>query len=123
MSPELAAAGFAAIGSEARLAVLKTLVRAGDDGLNIGAIQDRTGLPQSTLAHHLKSLVGGGLIRQEKRGREVINHAEYDQLRDLAAYILDECCADGCGDACGTGCAEDGCDDTCGCTSAKERAA
>ncbi|MAM62102.1 metalloregulator ArsR/SmtB family transcription factor [Maritimibacter sp. UBA3975] len=94
MTPALAAAGFAAIGSEHRLDVLKTLVRAGEDGLNIAAIQERTGIAQSTLAHHLKSLVGGGLVSQEKRGRETINRAEYEQLRLLAAYILEACCAD-----------------------------
>ena len=103
MTPDLAAAGFAAIGSEPRLAVLKTLVRAGSDGLNIAAIQDRTGIAQSTLAHHLKSLVAGGLVRQERRGRETINRADYDQLRSLAAYILAECCVDEDGDACGVG--------------------
>lgn len=94
MSPEIATAGFAAIGSEARLSVVKTLVRAGEEGLNMAAIQERTGIAGSTLAHHLKFLVGGGLVRQERRGRETISFADYDQLRALAEYILLECCAD-----------------------------
>ena len=94
MTPDRAAAGFAAIGSEARLAVLKTLVRAGEAGLNIATIQERTGIAQSTLAHHIKSLVAGGLIQQEKQGRETINRADYGRLRALSDFILSECCVD-----------------------------
>jgi ArsR family transcriptional regulator len=117
MTPEAASAGFSAIGSEARLSVLKTLVRAGNAGLNTARIQERTGIAPSTLAHHLKFLVAGGLVLQERQGRETISRASFDQLRALAAYIVEECCADECSDDCGTGCAQDGCDTTCGCTS------
>ena len=48
----------------------------------------------STLAHHLRFLASGGLIRQEKRGRTVINRADYEHMRTLATYLLSECCAD-----------------------------
>lgn len=91
---ESAARGFAAMGSEARLQVLKTLVRAGEPGLTVGEIQDRTGIAPSTLAHHLKFLIAGGLVEQEKAGRTVINRACFGELRALAQFILGECCAD-----------------------------
>ena len=91
---ETAARGFAAMGSEARLQVLKTLVRAGEGGLSVGEIQTRTGIAPSTLAHHLKFLAAGDLVAQEKVGRVVLNRANYDRLRDLADFILGECCAD-----------------------------
>ena len=91
---ESAARGFAAMGSEARLAVLKVLVRAGEAGLSVGQIQQRTGIAPSTLAHHLKFLAAGGLVEQEKVGRATISRACYPVLQALAAYILDECCAD-----------------------------
>ncbi|MEX0953867.1 MAG: metalloregulator ArsR/SmtB family transcription factor [Rhizobiaceae bacterium] len=91
---EEAAQGFAAIGSEARLQVLRVVVRAGDGGLSVGDIQARTGIPASTLAHHLRFLAAAGMIGQEKTGRTVINRAAYDHLRALAGYILNECCAD-----------------------------
>lgn len=91
---EHAAQGFAAIGSEARLQVLRVLVRAGDGGLSVGDIQARTGMAASTLAHHLRFLASAGLIEQEKTGRTVINRAAYDHLEALAGYILKECCAD-----------------------------
>ncbi|MFS4580924.1 ArsR/SmtB family transcription factor [Phaeobacter sp. C3_T13_0] len=94
MEWEQAAGGFAAMGSEARLAVLRCLVRAGDTGLIVQDIQERTGIMPSTLAHHLKLLVGAGLVVQRKDGRSTINTADYTQLRLLAGFILSECCAD-----------------------------
>lgn len=94
MQIEQAAQGFAAMGSEARLEVLRALIRAGEEGLTIGDVRERTGIPPSTLAHHLKFLSGAGLVSQEKDGRRVINRAAFDTLNDLARYILRECCAD-----------------------------
>lgn len=94
LSPEEAVQGFAAVASEPRLAVLLTLVRAGEEGLNVGEIQQRVGLPASTLAHHLKFLAAGGVIEQVRQGRTVLNRAAYGRIEALAAYLLDECCAD-----------------------------
>ncbi|WP_377192605.1 ArsR/SmtB family transcription factor [Ruegeria meonggei] len=100
---ETAAAGFSAMGSEARLKVLKTLVRAGEGGLTVGDIQERTGIAPSTLAHHLRFLAAGGVVVQEKIGRNTINRASYGELRALAEFILSECCADEVGKAANDG--------------------
>ncbi len=89
-----AALGFSALGSEARLAVVLALVKAGPGGLSVGDIQARTGMAASTLAHHLRFLTSAGLVDQEKSGRTVVNRAEFDHLEALAAYLLKECCAD-----------------------------
>lgn len=94
MQWEEAAAGFAAMGSEARLKVLHMLIRAGEDGLSVSDLQDRTGIAPSTLAHHLKFLAGAELITQSKQGRTVLSHADFDKLHELADCILAECCAD-----------------------------
>ena len=91
---EEAAQGFAACGSEPRLMVLRLLVRAGEAGLGVGEIQERTAIPASTLAHHLGFLAAGGLVEQERRGRAVINRAAYHRLEALAAFLLEACCAD-----------------------------
>lgn len=91
---EIAAQGFAAAGSESRLLVLRVLVRAGEQGLSVSEIQIRTGIPASTLAHHLKFLAAGGLILQEKQGRTVHNRANYERIEALAAFLTHECCAD-----------------------------
>ena len=91
----LAASTFAALGSEQRLAVLRSLVRAGPDGLSIGELGERTGVTGSNLTHHMKILSQAGLVRQEKRGRSIICAAvAYDELRSLSQFLLKECCAD-----------------------------
>ncbi len=46
-----AATTFAALGSEQRLHVLRTLVRAGPEGLAIGELGARSGVTGSTLTH------------------------------------------------------------------------
>jgi DNA-binding transcriptional ArsR family regulator len=94
MQWEQAAQGFAAMGSEARLRVLRVLIRAGHDGLSVQEIGARTGVPPSTLAHHLKFLTGAGLLTQTREGRTQRTRADYDALRGLADFILQECCAD-----------------------------
>ena len=95
MDWNLAAQGFAAMGAEARLQVLRVLVRAGPDGLSVGDIQGRTNIAPSTLAHHLKFLTGAGLIDQRRVGRTVLNRARFDRLEALSAFILTQCCVDG----------------------------
>lgn len=94
LSLEEAAQGFAAIGSEARLQVVLSLVKAGKNGLTVGAVQSRTGMPASTLAHHLRFLAAAKLIEQTKNGRNINNKANFAHLETLAGYILNECCAE-----------------------------
>ncbi|WP_425037681.1 ArsR/SmtB family transcription factor [Primorskyibacter sp. S187A] len=89
-----ASVSFAALGSEARLQVLRTLVRAGPEGLPVADIQSRTGIPASTLTHHLKFLAAAGVVTQEKIGRSIISRAAFSHLEDLAHFLLCECCAD-----------------------------
>ncbi|GAA6174550.1 ArsR/SmtB family transcription factor [Sulfitobacter pacificus] len=91
----LAAASFAALGSEQRLSVLRSLVRAGPDGLSIGELGERTGVTGSTLTHHLKMLNAAGLVRQQRQGRSTICAAvAYAEVQALAHFLLTECCAD-----------------------------
>lgn len=92
---EVAASAFAALGSEQRLTVLLGLVRAGPDGLSMGELGRRSGVTGSTLTHHLKILVGAGLVTQEKRGRSIIvGAADMTKMQALSDYLLLECCAD-----------------------------
>ncbi|MEL7212754.1 MAG: helix-turn-helix domain-containing protein [Pseudomonadota bacterium] len=93
LSIEEACQGFAAVGSEPRMGVLLALVRAGHEGLLFRDIADRTGLPGSTLSHHLRFLAAAELITQERRGRETINRPNFERLEHLSSFILATCCA------------------------------
>ena len=95
LSVEEIASTFAALGSEQRLGVLMTLVRAGPDGLTIGDLGARSGVSGSTLTHHMKILTAAKLVRQERKGRSIIcAAAAYDVVQNLSEYLLSECCAD-----------------------------
>jgi len=95
LAPEVAASAFAALGSAQRLAVLRSLVRAGPGGLSIGALGARCGVTGSTLTHHLRVLAQAGLIRQERRGRSIIcAGADVARIEALTGFLLRECCAD-----------------------------
>lgn len=92
---EEAAQAFAALGSEQRLGVLRLLVRAGPAGLSMGDLAERSGIPNSTLTHHLRFLAQAGLVNQEKRGRSIVcSGVAYDMAEALSNYILNNCCAD-----------------------------
>lgn len=95
ISIEDAAQAFAALGSEQRLGVLQVLVRAGPEGLSMGELGKRTGVPGSTLNHHLRFLVHAGLVEQAKQGRSIIcSSVAYDMTQALSNFILKNCCAD-----------------------------
>jgi ArsR family transcriptional regulator, arsenate/arsenite/antimonite-responsive transcriptional repressor len=91
---EATALTFAALGSEARLGVLRTLVRAGPEGLTIGQIGVRAGVTGSTLTFHLRTLAQAGLIRQRRAGRHILCAADTGAIRALSDFLLSECCTD-----------------------------
>lgn len=90
-----AASTFAALGSEQRLHVLRVLVRAGPSGLTIGELGERSGVSGSTLTHHMKILAAAGLVDQQRQGRSIICiGVDFSRMKDIAAFLLKECCAD-----------------------------
>ena len=96
---ELAALGFAALGSEQRLAVLRSLVRAGEEGRSIVELGKAVGLSGATLTHHIRALTAAGLVNRTKEGRVIRVAVEYDRVRALSDYLLSACCVDtGIGD-------------------------
>ena len=90
------ARALAALGHEARLDIYRLLVRAGGEGLIIGDIAAHTKIPLSTLAHHLRPLVATGLVTQERRGREVVNRANFVSMNAALTFLTAECCQGVC---------------------------
>lgn len=88
----LAADRLEALGSAVRLSIVRELVRVGDEGLAVAALQDRIGIAPSTLSHHLRKLVTVDLIEQERKGTTLICRAQYETIRGLADFLLSECC-------------------------------
>ena len=94
MQLERSASQLEALGNPTRLRIYRALVRAGDAGMRVGRLQDRIGVPASTLSHHLRQLVSNGLVSQERHGTVLICRANYAAMRKLIGFLADECCAD-----------------------------
>lgn len=92
-----AAARLEALGNPTRLRIFRALVRAGEDGLAVGALQAKLDVAASTLSHHVKAMVVVGLITQERRATTLICRANFEIMLALVDYLVAECCADaGC---------------------------
>lgn len=89
----VAANSLAALGNVTRLHLFRHLVQAGSAGANVGEIQQHLRVPGSTLFHHVTALVKVGLVIQEKKGREVICRANYEQMDGLLSFVTENCCA------------------------------
>lgn len=75
--------------------VLRSIVRAGPEGVTIGELGKRSGVTGSTLTHHMKILSQAGLVEQVKQGRSIICiAAAFDEMEALSGFLLSECCAD-----------------------------
>ena len=94
MKLETAALVLDKIGNPTRLRIIRLLVRAGDQGLAVGAIQKNLNIPGSTLTHHIAQLKYAGLIRQERHQATLYCRVEYDQLNAVINYLTEECCSD-----------------------------
>lgn len=95
MKLEDAAARLEALGNPTRLRIYRALVRAGEEGMAVGRLQDRLDVAASTLSHHLKALVSVGLVTQTREGTTLICHASYPMMRGLLEYMVAECCVEG----------------------------
>lgn len=92
MKSATAVLSLAALAQETRLAIFRTLVRAGGDGLAAGAIAQAIATPPSTLSFHLKELSAAGLIRARQEGRFVYYCADYAVMAELVAFLTENCC-------------------------------
>ncbi len=93
MDDRQALASFAALSQETRLAIVRTLVVAGPEGLAAGSIAERMNVSPSNVSFHLKELDRSGLISQRRESRSIVYRASYDTLADLVTFLMEDCCA------------------------------
>lgn len=94
MNIDTAAARLSELGHATRLEIYRILVKAGQAGLPVSAIQDKLSIPGSTLSHHISRLVRVGLVSQVREGRVLRCNAQYTELNELIAFLSEECCVD-----------------------------
>lgn len=94
-SPEVAryADMLAALGTEARLRIVRLLLAAHPDGMPAGEIQAELEIPASTLSHHLEKLRGEGLVTVRRDRQFLWYAANTEVLQELLGFLYAECCS------------------------------
>jgi DNA-binding transcriptional ArsR family regulator len=92
METNAALEAFQALAQDTRLAALRLLVQAGPNGLAAGMIADRLAVQPSTLSTHLAILERAGLVASRREARHIFYAAQYEGLRQLIAFMMEDCC-------------------------------
>jgi len=83
---------FAAMGTEARLRIMRLLLSAHPEGLVAGDIQSELDIPNSTLSHHLEKLKMEELVNVRREGTYLHYTANTETLQEVLRFLYAECC-------------------------------
>ena len=83
---------FSAIGTEARLRIVRLLLSAHPDGMTVGDIAAELGISGSTLSHHLEKLKNEDLVSVRRESTYLWYSANADTLQELLGFLYAECC-------------------------------
>jgi DNA-binding transcriptional ArsR family regulator len=83
---------FSALGTEARLRIMRLLLSAHPQGLVAGEIQAEMDIPNSTLSHHLDKLKNEDLVLVRRESTFLRYMANTNALQDLLQFLYAECC-------------------------------
>ncbi len=84
---------MAALGNEARLGILKLLLKSYPGEMSAGEISKAAGIPCSTLSHHLERLRREGLVESRKERQWIWYRANAETLEDLLHFLYHDCCS------------------------------
>ncbi len=84
---------LAAMGTEARLRIMRLLLAAHPEGMVAGEIQAGLDIPASTLSHHLEKLRNEGLVNVRRDRQFLWYTANTEGLQELLAFLYSECCS------------------------------
>ncbi len=75
-----------AMAHPARLKILEGLL---ENECNVSIIQEKLGLPQSTISQHLKTLKNAGIIRGRREGTKMCYSVIDDKVRKILHVIME----------------------------------
>ena len=85
-------AALAALAQPTRLNTFRLLVAREPDGVPAGELARLVEVPQNTMSAHLAVLARAGLIVGERQSRSIIYRARLDRFREVALFLLKDCC-------------------------------
>jgi ArsR family transcriptional regulator len=92
MESNQAVSSFSALSQQTRLDVFRLLIKAGADGVLAGELAEQLDVRQNTMSANLTVLLNAGLVRNERQGRTVRYFADFDAVRGLLAFLMEDCC-------------------------------
>ena len=98
METSTALRALSALAQDTRLRVFRLLVEHGPVGLAAGEIGRQLGLPPATLSFHIKELANAQLVSARQQGRSIRYATEFAAMRNLVAYLSENCCRAALGD-------------------------
>ncbi|MGB5633528.1 MAG: metalloregulator ArsR/SmtB family transcription factor [Waterburya sp.] len=82
---------FAALGSEARLDVMRLLFAAYPEGMIVSDLQAHLKIPNSTLSHHLEKLRVEGLVIVQRDRQFLQYSANVEAIEALLTFLYNGC--------------------------------
>ena len=92
MEIKTALSSFSALSQQTRLDVFRLLIKAGADGLLAGEWGEQLDVRQNTMSANLSVLLNAGLVRNERQGRTIRYFADFDAVRGLLVFLMEDCC-------------------------------
>jgi ArsR family transcriptional regulator len=93
MTEETRMLALSAIAHRSRLAIFRTLVAAGPDGLSAGDISAQLGVVPSSLSFHLKDMLRANLVSGRRKGTFIYYSATLDAIREVIDFLAESCLA------------------------------
>jgi ArsR family transcriptional regulator, arsenate/arsenite/antimonite-responsive transcriptional repressor len=93
MDSNIVVRALSALAHESRLAIFRSLVVAGPDGIAAGEIAQQLGLSPSSLSFHLRDLAHAELVKARQEGRFIFYSANFDAMSGLIGFLTENCCA------------------------------
>ncbi|SDX24255.1 ArsR/SmtB family transcription factor [Lysobacter enzymogenes] len=93
MNDDTAVQALSALAHADRLAAFRMLVRAGPQGMASGEIAEALAIAPTRMSFHLAALERAKLLRSWRDGRRILYAASYDDMRELLAFLTEDCCS------------------------------
>ncbi len=92
MNDQDAIFALGALAQDDRLAAFRLLMTRGPGGLASGDIAEKLDVQPTRMSFHLTTLERAGLLNTRREGRHVLYSVDYDCMRRLLTFLVEDCC-------------------------------